>query len=311
MTLEAIKSYIGHVWDDAARLWDEQQLARLGYHSVPDSVFLQNRSILRADATVLWVRWFVDALVDRGRARHENASFGQLYLEVSRCLDRLFLETPKDKRQSAARAIAKAISNELRRTRRFKRRHIAWTTRRALVARLDTPPRCEICGYAFSGWALRRFLGLEPEQERPPLPMFLDKTKPIGAHERDVRIEVDHIAPAARAGADEADNLQLLCGWCNRSKADHLTLYDVGSYPRFRDGESLPQPLWVVRLLALRRRCEAPGGCLRNPRNEELTVAKRLDSGAFNPTNMYVVCREHDPWRAYRWVARSRYNLTG
>ena len=30
--------------------------------------------------------------------------------------------------------------------------------------------------------------------------------------------EVDHVIPRARGGADQVDNLQLLCGACNRAK---------------------------------------------------------------------------------------------
>ena len=38
-------------------------------------------------------------------------------------------------------------------------------------------------------------------------------------------LEVDHIIPRRRGGTDHLDNLQLLCGWCNRVKGDRLPEY--------------------------------------------------------------------------------------
>lgn len=37
-----------------------------------------------------------------------------------------------------------------------------------------------------------------------------------------VELEVDHIVPVSRGGADTVDNLQTLCKICNRSKSDQL-----------------------------------------------------------------------------------------
>lgn len=38
-------------------------------------------------------------------------------------------------------------------------------------------------------------------------------------------IEVDHIRPRSAGGAHERSNIQLLCGWCNRSKRDRTMEY--------------------------------------------------------------------------------------
>lgn len=34
------------------------------------------------------------------------------------------------------------------------------------------------------------------------------------------QLEVDHIIPVSKGGKDTEDNVQLLCGWCNRVKGD-------------------------------------------------------------------------------------------
>ena len=41
-----------------------------------------------------------------------------------------------------------------------------------------------------------------------------------GEHFRTENLEVDHIVPRAKGGTDHLDNLQLLCGHCNRVKGD-------------------------------------------------------------------------------------------
>jgi hypothetical protein len=128
--------------------------------------------------------------------------------------------------------------------------------------------------------------------------------KPRGLIERDLRIEIDHVFPFSQGGQDE-DNLQLACGWCNRHKSAHLSIYDVEGQPRSAGQNSLgissvPQPFWVVRLLALNRTCEYQSGCTRSVQTAELTVAAIRESGALNPTNLRVTCREHDPLGAIR-----------
>ena len=41
-----------------------------------------------------------------------------------------------------------------------------------------------------------------------------------GAHSSERRIEVDHIVPRSRGGANDVSNLQALCDECNRGKSD-------------------------------------------------------------------------------------------
>ncbi|MXX32745.1 MAG: HNH endonuclease, partial [Chloroflexi bacterium] len=44
--------------------------------------------------------------------------------------------------------------------------------------------------------------------------------------------EVDHVIPQARGGSDHIDNLQLLCGHCNRVKGDRPQEYLVARLKR-------------------------------------------------------------------------------
>ena len=38
-------------------------------------------------------------------------------------------------------------------------------------------------------------------------------------------LETDHIHPRSRGGADTDENLQLLCGFCNRTKGDRPQIW--------------------------------------------------------------------------------------
>lgn len=40
-----------------------------------------------------------------------------------------------------------------------------------------------------------------------------------GKHFEDIHLEVDHVVPKSKGGTDHKSNLQLLCGYCNKRKA--------------------------------------------------------------------------------------------
>lgn len=127
--------------------------------------------------------------------------------------------------------------------------------------------------------------------------------------ERDFAIEVDHVVPFSRGGEDK-DNLELACGWCNRSKSANMSIYEVEGQPRSAGPNvlgfgSLPQPFWIVRLLALIRTCEHPDGCDRSVENAEMTVVPIRAGGALNPTNLRVTCYDHDPLGSNRLLPPS------
>jgi hypothetical protein len=139
------------------------------------------------------------------------------------------------------------------------------------------------------------------------LPAFVDAYRPRGVHENDLRIEIDHVIAVA-AGGSQSGNLRLACGWCNRHKSARQVVYDATSELRElslsgRWTLRLPPAFWVVRLLALRGRCEDASGCSARSTNAELTVAPLIRTGAPTPTNLWVTCQKHDPLRERRLVA--------
>jgi hypothetical protein len=144
------------------------------------------------------------------------------------------------------------------------------------------------------------------------LPQFIDWLKPRGLAAQDSEIEVDHIVPHAAGGGNQ-ENLALACGWCNRSKGAFAGIYDQPLTPILVRHPHLgirtaPRPLWVVRLLATRGRCEALEGCSETTHICELTVMLKHINGAANPANLRVVCKKHDDMRETRFISRDAYS---
>jgi hypothetical protein len=183
-------------------------------------------------------------------------------------------------------------------------------TREERITLLDLsgePPACWICGHPFSSISTDNFLNVE--RREIPLPEFVDLLKPRGLKTQDFRIEVDHVRPYSLGGED-GDNLKLSCGWCNRQKAALESIYDVPGRPRQNKGmlseviSSLPQPFWVVRVLALSEICQHQQGCSAQKTSSILTIAPRSMSGSMVPSNLCVVCNEHDPLKNVRFQPR-------
>jgi hypothetical protein len=174
-----------------------------------------------------------------------------------------------------------------------------------LIDEVHPEVRCWICGYSFSTGVVDRFLSDEFQAHGTKL-KFVDVFKPIGRVNNDTRIEIDHVLPFSAGGA-EGDNLRLACGWCNRNKAAAFSIYEQAITPSAVNLSSkrrinIPRPIWVLRLLATRRRCEAQGGCECRTSTHELTVALHNPAGDPNPMNLMVICRDHDPMSADRFV---------
>ncbi|WP_425465621.1 HNH endonuclease [Nonomuraea turkmeniaca] len=180
-------------------------------------------------------------------------------------------------------------------------------TRRTLWFR-ELDPRCYLCGYKFTAGARDRFL----RRSRSPLtpPPLVDFTRPR-TKERHLLIEIDHMQAVAEGGTNELDNLSLACGWCNIVKGRRGSIFDVDSRPiGMLDHPTLgwlsvPQPMWVLRIVSMRGRCEHPSGCSANLANSELLVAPYSSRGALNPANTLVFCGEHDPWKDERLISRT------
>lgn len=161
---------------------------------------------------------------------------------------------------------------------------------------------CQICGFSFPETVINRFLGgssLEHLSHN-----FYDFLKPTYRSPKDYQIEVDHIKPITRGGTNELRNLQLLCGFCNRSKRDFTTVFDTSI-----KGIELAHPIlgqvrlssWflVVRMLA-GNYCYF---CHKDASNTELTIAPLVLSCEINPVNVCVTCYGCDPIKQHRYIS--------
>ena len=298
-------------------IWDKKLLLDFSQRSYPLETLGRSRDIVRADTYLHWISWFAEGLVDPARVAGRYDSYGELFQACLQCVAERFRDLTADERRPLASAIAHYLqfrADVLASER--QRQRLTTSQKIELVKLAGVPPRCWITGLPFSTTAVDSFLemGEEEDDERSVLgrPVFVDIYRPIGLQPRDLQIEVDHVFPVARGG-ENSDNLRLACGWANVFKAQHVSLYDVAGgvrIVRVRKGPthlpaSLPQPFWVVRLLATRRRCEDPSGCDATVENAELTVAPIFPGGAPTPTNLRVVCDKHDPIAAERLVPRT------
>lgn len=293
---------------DPATHWSVSGVAGIASRLIPDRLLGLQQKVLKGDINALWVRWFVEAIVEPSGG--QEATFAQLYVTASDRLKQLFGDIPSDERRRLACTLVSAVRNNAERRSRAERRVFSVDEKREMLGRYDYEPRCWVCGYKFAELEVRRFLGggESGEEMRPPL--FVDYWVPRGINNRDLRIEIDHVVPVSVGGGDGDSNLRLACGWCNRYKSARLSLYDGAttrkaiSHPQLGKTE-VPQPFWVVRFLALRGRCEWAEGCSQTTENSMLTVAPRFPRGGPNPVNAWVCCDTHDPIRTYRFVPRS------
>ena len=283
--------------------WEATALGDLAALAVPDSILGRPRSLLRADIGGLWATWFVESLSDPRRFVGRDVSYAHLFQEVLGAVTERFGLNTTPERQ----ALASSASSILQRSVDFQaarsnRQPITRDQKSFLIDVAGEAPRCWICGGLFDPVAVDNFV--YSDRKSVSLPLFLDVLCPRGLAPQDVAIQVDHIVPVSRGGADK-DNLALACGWCNRYKSAFLSIYDVDGRPRSPGPNklgitSLPQPFWSVRHIATVRQCEHPGGCDRTASSSPMTIAPHTLSGALNPTNLRVTCLEHDPLRNLR-----------
>lgn len=285
---------------DESDAWRSGCVEHLANMVVPDSLLGRRRSMLKGDVNEQWARWFIESIADPRRISATKLKYASLFEEVRKSVDGSFLphEKTQPEKQELATTAARIIFNVARKMGiNHQPRVVTKADRMLLLGIAGSPPRCWCCGAEFSELATDNFL----LARRKPLdlPPFVDVYKPRGLIERDLSIEIDHVHPFSRGGQEE-DNLKLACGWCNRHKSAHLSIYDVEGQPRSAGSNSLgissvPQPFWVVRLLALSRSCEHPHGCTRSVLTAELTVVAIREAGALNPTNLRATCLKHDP----------------
>lgn len=283
--------------------WSIKNLEKIDHMEIPHSFFGRQRPLLKGDIQELWVRWFIEGIADPRRYLIDSkySKYSTLYVFVYTDVRREILDASVfpymtiPEREEIAKSIALCISDMVKSMKLSNvRKPLSDADKKLFLDLAGKPPRCWICGWQFPQIAIDNFM--EGTREKVPSPI-VDVFKPRGLKSQDLRIEVDHVLPFSHGG-DIKDNLKLACGWCNRYKSSHWLIYDVEGQPiQARSNNfgvsSIPQPFWVVRLLALRRKCEHPEGCQNTVENSELTVMPIRECGALNPTNLRLTCIEH------------------
>ncbi len=301
----ALTTFIQRALGDKANVWLPSKLETLATCRLPDTIFGRRQNLLQGDIYEQWARWFAEGLADPQRIAADNTTYTFLYEEVFKRVETRFRS---EKTRPEIKEIASVAANVIQSLSyscgpRRRRKALTSSEKRLLIELSGSTPRCWICGVAFKEEAIENFLN-PSSKNRIATSLFVDILKPRGLIERDFAIEADHVLPFSKGGHEE-DNLGLACGWCNRAKSAHVSIYDVEGQPRTAGDNhlqlhTLPQPFWVVRLLALVRYCEHPGGCTKHLRDAELTVTPIHEGGSINPTNLRVVCYDHDPLSSKR-----------
>ncbi|PMS10516.1 HNH endonuclease [Trinickia caryophylli] len=295
---------------DATKRWDANMLRSVAGLSPPNTLFGRREALIRGDAHQQWAQWFIQGIVDPLRYVESDRGYAHIFFDTLEAVNSAFQALTKDERVELAKLVANKVLESVLLLRSNRDRALIDRESRLLLLELAGDcPRCWVCGYPFSDRAIERFLHRNAS-ERLLLPEFVDAMKPIGLTPSDVAIEIDHKHPFSRGGTDSIENLRLACGWCNRHKGASVSLYDEEGRVRTSQGHrhlfpSLPQPFWVVRVLATQKKCEHLAGCDRTSETSELTVAPAYGNGAPTPTNLRVTCHEHDPLRLVRMVPRT------
>lgn len=284
---------------DPGASWRRDGLCGIARLQVPDRVLGSMGDALRGDVHRQWASWFLGTICNVDAYARSGMDYAYIFDDVLKSIRSTMIELNWYEVQELASQVAKLAHAEARRRTRNKARvPLDRALRRQLVDLADGKPHCWVCGWRFQPEVIDRFLELS--KDPPEAPELIDIFKPIGLNRRHLQIEVDHVAPFSRGGADVGDNLRLCCGWCNAHKSNRSSIYEVSGEARLVKGanpvRALPQPFWVVRVLAMA--AERVG---LSPRESELTVALRNPKGAVNPANLTVVTYENDPMGADRF----------
>lgn len=281
--------------------WEVSGLAAL--EALDGVLATANSGLLRSDAQVVQLRWFLEGLIPTNLdERDPTLATAQLVQSTSRHVAVHFHHLGERDRRQLTRILAKIVSELMLREKK-ERGTPSRSDKRILLDTAGAHPRCYLCGSLFTSDEIARFIGEETYSERLPDPR-VDFLFPRGTRSSDGSIVVEHVRPVADGGPSTLDNLRLACRYCNGLKRETLTFYSRSEYGRKIRHPTLgwvvpPNPLWCVRLLALRGRCHE---CNAGSDTRRLHIAPtRGPSRYLNPIWMAVYCVEHDP------LARSRY----
>ena len=309
MELSHIADFLGGSLGSKKGHWSSDGVSDIASRSVPDGLLGIRSGILKADVNLVWARWFAESLCGPSCVQKAREGYAYLLSAVRVQVDQRFGEYSNEERNGLSKVMARFVLEEANQL-QFKRKVLTRNERLLLLDLAGGEPRCWVCGYKFERLAIDNFLG----GFRPSLlKTYVDFMKPR-LTARDYLIEVDHIDPFAEGGGGDA-NLAIACGWCNKTKGARRSLYDVRTSPLlFKHPnlglKSVPHPFWVVRMLAIRGRCEEPS-CGRKVTDFELTAQARNPEGAVNPMNIMITCPIHDRYADARLVERNLVEARG
>lgn len=289
--------------------WSYQDLSEIAKTDFQETLYRDKKLLLKADQLSLWTRWFLEGLASPQMFLEETKTEFHIYSVVLNAIKGIYPEEDMIAKKNLADAISKHLYAEVERLRIITKRDTANAEKKRQLLGKSSPPRCYLCGYSFTKDSIDQFLKVKG-RNAIQLPNLVDIYRPRGIHERDLKIEIEHVVPVA-AGGSGSDNLRLACGWCNKYKGAKLSIYEAYSTPSkvkyTMNGISLselPEPFWSIRLLAIQSRCQHPDGCENSTLTSEIFIAHRDLNGSPNPTNIRFYCEEHDPLASQRLISR-------
>ncbi|TIH12494.1 hypothetical protein D0S45_17635 [Marinifilum sp. JC120] len=308
--MDSLKLYLQDCYIDAPQhLWDSTGLAKIANHRMSSNALGLRSSLLHGDANILIAKWFIESIFDFESCKEKDPGYANVCDAVKKSLREIFPRHPADERNDYAQLLAKKIYAGIRSRLNNRRKANSLSFRQEIIDNIDSPPRCYLCGYKFDEDAVNCFLDIK-QYNKPPL-SFVDYLKPHGLSSRDFRLELDHVFPFSLGGGND-DNLKIACGWCNKHKSNKIVLYEANCSPKVfnhpqRGRTSCPQPLWVIRAISAKQKCEHIDGCKNRIENSQLTVTPLNPEGGMLPSNLKVICYEHDPIKDYRMVPATAF----
>lgn len=306
---DSLQSWASYAAEVFHRPWGQPELMALANQSIPDDSLGVFGWLVRADMSATWAKWYLEGMIDPAPfIRDHSLAASHMYVAIAARLRKERPHAPIDELRTLAQTVTKFAWQEVEARRHKSRSRFTKREREGLWFSREPDVRCYLCGFSFSESAKNQFLGRHQKITDNRLPLLVDFVRPRGVTAQSMRVEIDHVRPVAGGGENGIENLQLACGWCNSTKNRYSTLYDSSTWAsaeichRSLGTLSVPQPLWVVRIVGVRGRCEHVDGCTATLANSELFLAPRRPNGALNPTNCAVYCGIHDPWRNDRFV---------
>lgn len=284
-------------------VWDLSKSQNLSFVSVDPKIHRNRGYYLESDIRRLWAQWFIEGVLDPHNLIEKYSS--PILLDIIQEVEKSLASTFNTPNNIAWPEIRKSISTALlSRINQIKekknRKAFNFKDKSILIAQAGSAPRCWICGDIFSKEAILFFNGDKTIDVK--VPQYIDIFRPKGLKTRHVQIEIDHIFPISKGGEHDITNFRLCCGWCNLHKRDRVSLYEVNGSPiRLKSGNitrstnfrTIPRSFWTVRAMGLIKKCEHDG-CTATAENSSLFVSLLDDSGAATPSNLSIVCEEHD-----------------